>query len=691
MSASVTSCLASLGLERDASERDIRRAYASRLKQLDLGEDPAGFEALRAAYETALFHVRSGQAEDNWPEPVTEDADEDTWDAQIFIPSDEPVAFSRMRDLVQAHDYSVGAWRDLLNDPTLDPPEVSGRFEEALVDALSEGELRIEPILSAGEDWQQLIENRYAWIADGLGFVDRFPHRRDLRHALVDMRRPASMPTEVVEAPSDGARFARTWLAVVVLLGLLKGMLTAAVDGDLVLRIAMGTMVALTILVFIMPSRWRGWRITMPALKRFRVRWLRSALLDLPVVSLICSIAVPAVGVVTVAYAISFTFIGDRIPEEDILSNGFVQEMLAYPPDRSASLHPTADMVRNAKACPKDDLACAREVLADLALPYPIIAGQTARNRAELQVAADASATSVSPTRLLEAMRNGNPKPRTSPFRSQLRCERDGRCTARFVSSLHVDARVVGISDTMRPAILERPQVLVSWHRDTPGSVAVSAWPARVDSMLATAGSVPTINLEAEWPENEPWARVTAKSTSGTCTDTPCHHPSIEFRTCPLLPDGEIRICPFVMEGVLGVAPPSLPLAVPPSTQIHVVEHLGEPLDALLLSYSRGVQGPMDDAVRDAADALFAQIVEDYLVALWPAEVPWELAAYLDDHPDITRPAAPPTSEAILEAVRRQPHLTHIYERRGALGGAVLTDMFIDLQRAGLSQDSASP
>jgi hypothetical protein len=56
---------AELGLDANADERAVKRAYAARLKLIDVEKDPAAFQALRETFEGALWYARNAAHIDN--------------------------------------------------------------------------------------------------------------------------------------------------------------------------------------------------------------------------------------------------------------------------------------------------------------------------------------------------------------------------------------------------------------------------------------------------------------------------------------------------------------------------------------------------------------------------------------------------------------------------------------------------
>jgi hypothetical protein len=231
-----------LGLAPAATEKEVRRAYATKLKQLDTAKDPEAFRELRSAYEVALMERRMFDADlESEPETVETVPDDpgrpgepEVRDADLALapPLDPTVPFKTMQSLVEDWDYSLAPWQQLLNDPLLDDRDASAAFEYALVASLSENELKTEYTLSAGKDWQDLIESRYGWVSDGIRYARLFPVHSELRRALVQLGRPhRPKPYSSVREPSQFTGLGKVGLALFVLWILIQIFNRAAQSG----------------------------------------------------------------------------------------------------------------------------------------------------------------------------------------------------------------------------------------------------------------------------------------------------------------------------------------------------------------------------------------------------------------------------------------------------------------------------
>lgn len=155
---------------KTATERDVKRAYAKKLKTTRPDKDPEGFQKLRQSYEWALSELRWREAgyddDPDWEE--SDDAAQNHED-QTTLLSDAPAA----EDPLQARPIQFGAQSTEAFEEELDALRQALENEDQ--GKVAEAVCEFESALYARPD---LVES---WGQSFAGLLDDFPDNADLR------------------------------------------------------------------------------------------------------------------------------------------------------------------------------------------------------------------------------------------------------------------------------------------------------------------------------------------------------------------------------------------------------------------------------------------------------------------------------------------------------------------------------
>lgn len=193
-----------------AETRDIRRAYAVRLKALS-PEDVTGFEALRSAYDAALAHGQKKKARpakavaamapplspvptasaaatglpptaaDTAQTPVppvaaatSHDPDETTalpatWNSDTATQAAQAEYLRQLEAMLDRQNFSLSRWEPFFDSALLQDPAFFRQVEQTIIGRVG----HTRPDFPA--PWSRRADEVFGWSTDGVGFARRFP------------------------------------------------------------------------------------------------------------------------------------------------------------------------------------------------------------------------------------------------------------------------------------------------------------------------------------------------------------------------------------------------------------------------------------------------------------------------------------------------------------------------------------
>lgn len=196
-----------LGISPDAQIREIKKAYAARLKSIDVRQEIERFQELRHAYEVACrFAENVGQSDSYSPppqEPSQTNQIENSSTTATFPIQHETLPVPTSGCVGEHAEKVLGELsRDYAADPLAEPQTVLARlsasqellaldekerFEQILLVWIFEPELKIDWLDAATDlfSWEMANHHLYAWRHD---LALRVSNHQELRHLIHSVR-----------------------------------------------------------------------------------------------------------------------------------------------------------------------------------------------------------------------------------------------------------------------------------------------------------------------------------------------------------------------------------------------------------------------------------------------------------------------------------------------------------------------
>ncbi|CAM3151209.1 hypothetical protein SAMN04488021_11669 [Paracoccus aminovorans] len=732
-----------LGVAPDASQAELRRAYAVRLKALDIERQPDDFGALRAAYECARQIARQQDPAPAGPPPAgalpfgrqahppaqpEREAETErvpqaprppppaagNEGAAVPPPSPQPGsaaraeepaldfdrAVKRMRAMLSDGRVNMAEWRALFGQEVLDQPEASRRFERILVEMLEARISRITHAIHAApfrnREWLELIEDRYGWKTDGLRFQNLFPAHLDVLMHYIEMRRGVGLDPPIAALPPANPWWARlldllnlilrpAFFAFAAILVLLLAFGQAARTEWM--RLFLGTLILVAFVWGVLPDAWKELRLPVPRLVGVGAvgQWLRRR-------------SAAVFGLNLVVLLVVLLFAGTVVRPN--LREGWISERQVFAPrpavpswrDAYRMIAPDRSTVERTARTLASGAIDGAEALDRMDMPYPRIA-----------VPAPAPGTGHG-----EAAEDGT----GDVADASLTCARSGAC----VMEMGVDVPVHAVVTAVKTGGSERfrlGRVTASWQGKLGEPLGASkvrpeTFKLRLDPSAAAEYPTEFLPLGGRYDgtvevhvadlslrrgsDGAAQLRILpTRREHGALVLAGCEDDFVDLKWRNLLivnpRAGSLvaEICSLPSDMMRLTFHASAPAVMEESGEAHV--DLSQPLQRLMLgSWSAGTPGAAgkDDAVSRLALEIGDRTIQDYLTIFWSSPRPEDLDAYLQRRPQIAAPQDRPDQAALLAAARNQPHLTHAYRFRADLGTAILGDMFRYLEARGL-------